>query len=540
MKKVIISLIAFFVGSLALAQTFQIGHRTHSPVDSSRGNRLLQNTEIYYPANSAGNNVPVANGEFPVIVFGHGFTIAWDAYNYIWEYFVPRGYICIFPRTEGNISPNHGNFGGDLKFLAQWIQQQNHLPSSPYFGKVKNKAAVMGHSMGGGSTYLAASGNNVFATVVSLAAAETNPSAKSAAKQVNCPVLSIAGKEDCVTKPNEHQIPIFDSLASSVKYYMELKGSSHCNFTSSGATTCFSAEGLSCIGYGPFISRQDQNTRTVRLAEPWLEFFLKERCAAWQQFLDTVQTYVSNQYLTANQQIGTPPLPQPQQPTVNGANICLGDTALLEVTAPSNATFVWYTQPNGGSAIYTGNSYSIPNLNNTTTYYVETVLNTCTSARKSVTVQVNIPQIPTITQNGGQLQSSAAMSYQWFLNGNPINGATSQTYVPTQSGSYTVQVTDMNGCSATSSVFNYTTTSYISSTNYEVSIYPNPTEGNVLHIQSNSHSQWIYQIVDVNGKTLQSGVVHQSTVEVGDLPGGIYFIKLFEKDFSFFGKFIKN
>ncbi len=539
MKKYII-LIAFFVNVSLFAQTFQIGHRTHSPVDSSRSNRVIQDTEIYYPANTAGDNVPVASGQFPVIVFGHGFTIAWNAYNYIWEYFVPKGYICIFPRTEGNISPNHGNFGGDLRFLAQWIQQQNQLSSSPYFGKVKNKSAVMGHSMGGGSTYLAASGNNVFTTVVSLAAAETNPSAKSAAKQVNCPVLSIAGKEDCVTKPSEHQIPIFDSLASNIKYYMELEGSTHCNFTSSGATTCFSAEGISCIGYGPFISRQDQNTRTIRLAEPWLEFFLKERCSAWQQFLDTVQTYITNQYLTANQQIGTPPFPQPQQPTVNGTSICLGDTALLEVTAPSNATFLWYTQPNGGTSIHSGNSYSLPNLSSTTTYYVETIVNTCTSSRKSVTVQVNTPQIPTITQNGSQLQSSTAMSYQWFLNGTPIQGATAQTYTPSQSGSYTVQVTDMNGCSATSAPLNYTTTSYSSSQNYEISIYPNPTEGNVLYIRKPSNFEFNYQIIDLNGKIIQSGALNKAEIEVGNLTEGMYFIKLFEKDFSFVGKFIKN
>jgi len=315
MKK-IFAFIAILVNFGVYAQSYQIGHRTYSPIDSSRNNRVITDTEIYYPANTAGDNVPVANGEFPVLVFGHGFTIRWDSYDYFWQYFVPRGYICIFPRTEGNISPNHGNFGGDLKFLAQWIQQQNVLSNSPFFGKVKNRSAVLGHSMGGGCSYLAASGNNVFTTVVTLAAANTNPSAISAAKNVTCPVLSIAGKEDCVTKPIEHQIPIYDSLASTIKYYMELKGASHCNFTNGNATTCFSAEGISCIGYGPFISRQDQNNRTLRLAEPWLDFYLKDRCSAWQQFTDTVQAYISNQNLTANQQIGTPTMPSAVIPTI--------------------------------------------------------------------------------------------------------------------------------------------------------------------------------------------------------------------------------
>lgn len=539
MKKVIVFL-AFFTKLSLIAQNFQIGHRTVSPVDSSRSNRVIQDTEIYYPANTAGDNVPIANGVFPVIVFGHGFTIAWNAYNYIWEYFVPKGYICVFPRTEGNLSPNHGNFGGDLKFLAQWMQQQNQLANSPFFGKVANKSAVMGHSMGGGSTYLAASGNTVFTTVVSLAAAETNPSAKTAAQQVNCPVLSIAGEEDCVTKPNEHQIPIFNNLASSIKYYTELAGSSHCNFTSSGATTCFSAEGISCIGYGPFISRTEQNTRTLRLAEPWLEFFLKERCASWQQFLDTLSSYISTNKVVANQQIGMPTMPQPAQPTVNNVSICSGNTATLNATAPNGATFIWYSQANGGTPLFTGNSFNTPTLTTNTTYYVETVLNTCTSTRKSVTVTVNTAQTPTITQNGNQLQSSSASSYQWFLNGNPISGATSQSYTPTQSGNYTVQITDANGCTATSSSYNYTTTSYISSLYYEISIYPNPTEGNVLNVKYNGNIVLNYQIINLNGKMMQSGTVNKTSINIENLVEGMYFIKLFEKDFSFVGKFIKN
>ncbi len=42
------------------------------------------------------------------------------------------------------------------------------------------------------------------------------------------------------------------------------------------------------------------------------------------------------------------------------------------------------------------------------------------------------------------------VSYQWNLNGSPISGATANTYEATVSGSYTVSVTDSNGCSGTS------------------------------------------------------------------------------------------
>jgi hypothetical protein len=459
-RAVAISLIIFLTYLSLQSQMYSIGHRTVQPYDSSR-NRTITDTEIYYPANTAGDNVAVANGQFPLLVFGHGFTIRWDAYDYIWSYFVPKGYICIFPRTEGNLSPNHGNFGGDLKFLAQWIQQENSNSSSPFFGKVLNKAAVMGHSMGGGCTYLAANGNNVFTTIVSLAAANTNPSAITAAQSVSCPVLSIAGAEDCVTKPNEHQKPIFDSLTSSIKYYTELTGASHCNFTSSGASTCFSAEGISCLGYGPFISRAEQNSRTLHLAEPWLEFWLKDKCNAWQRFLDTLQTYISNQYLSANQQNGNP-------------------------TMPSAA-------------------------------------------------------VPTITLVGNALQSSPASSYQWYWNGNPIPGATQQTYIPTQSGNYTVKITDSNGCTATAAPFNYTSTSSFSNFQNQIFIFPNPTQGNLIHFHSDVNlNNFNYEIMDASGKILQNGKLQNSTIDLTGINNGLYIIRLYEKNFSFISKLIKN
>ena len=77
-----------------------------------------------------------------------------------------------------------------------------------------------------------------------------------------------------------------------------------------------------------------------------------------------------------------------------------------------------------------------------------------------MTLTVNpTPATPTITPSGPTtfftggsvtLTSSSATGNQWYLNGNPIGGATSQTYVATTGGNYTVLVTT-SGCSSAQS-----------------------------------------------------------------------------------------
>jgi len=56
-----------------------------------------------------------------------------------------------------------------------------------------------------------------------------------------------------------------------------------------------------------------------------------------------------------------------------------------------------------------------------------------------------VPAKPVITQNAGNLISSAVSGNQWYLNSSVINGATNQVYRPLTNGIYQVQVT-VNGC----------------------------------------------------------------------------------------------
>ena len=80
----------------------------------------------------------------------------------------------------------------------------------------------------------------------------------------------------------------------------------------------------------------------------------------------------------------------------------------------------------------------------------------CSGTSPAVTVTINpLPARPIITAVNNVMtatDASPVVSYQWYQNGTILPGATSQTYTDT-SGSYTVMVTDANGCSNTSLPF---------------------------------------------------------------------------------------
>lgn len=261
----------------------QIGHTTLTFIDSLRNNRQIA-TEIYYPATSAGNNTPIAAGVFPLITFGHGFVMVWSAYQNFWDFLVPEGYILAFPTTEGSFSPSHAEFGKDLKFLIAKIQSSGVgavIPSA----SVGTTSAIMGHSMGGGCSFLAAENNLMITTQVSFASANTNPSSITASQQVSVPTLLFSGTNDCVTPPSQHQNIMYDSTAAAFKTQVNITGGGHCFFANSNFNCSF---GENTCSPSPTITRAEQQSVTNNFLQLWLAYFLKNDCQKAQDFQDSL------------------------------------------------------------------------------------------------------------------------------------------------------------------------------------------------------------------------------------------------------------
>lgn len=277
---------------LQLMAQFSIGHTTITFNDPSRtggfgtgggAGRQIQ-TEIYYPSYTAGENTAVASyPNFPVIVFGHGFAMSWDAYSNIWQHLVPQGYILAFVRTEGSLipAPSHGDFGADLALVATKMLALNGTVGSLFNGKVKQKVVIMGHSMGGGATMLAAENNSSIAGIVGLAPAETNPSAVLVCGNISVPALIFSGSNDGVTPPIDNHLPMYQGLASACKSYVSITGGGHCYFANSNFNCDF---GESTSSQGISITRAEQQQKTFEILDPWLQYVLNTDCYALADF----------------------------------------------------------------------------------------------------------------------------------------------------------------------------------------------------------------------------------------------------------------
>ncbi|MBW8050032.1 MAG: T9SS type A sorting domain-containing protein [Cytophagales bacterium] len=164
-------------------------------------------------------------------------------------------------------------------------------------------------------------------------------------------------------------------------------------------------------------------------------------------------------------------------------------------------------------------------------------MNGCDSVHSTVLSVNPIPTQPTITQSGNTLIClPAAAGYQWYLDSIfLIIGATNQTYIITQSGNYTVAVTDSNGCKATSNAFNaiFTGISDQSGNSISISIYPNPTSNEfTIDIGLSKTESVQLKVTDILGRLVThtdfgrtSGNISKQ-IDLSGNKGGVYYIQV--------------
>lgn len=150
----------------------------------------------------------------------------------------------------------------------------------------------------------------------------------------------------------------------------------------------------------------------------------------------------------------------PRIESTTSASICGPGSVLLSATA-TNGTVNWYSSSTGGSSIATGNSYSTPTINTTTSYFVDATNGNCPNTTRTEII-ATIKTIPSITTtipasrcDSGTVTLSALASagtINWYdvaTNGTSLSTGTSFT-TPAISTTKTYYVdATANGCTST-------------------------------------------------------------------------------------------
>lgn len=131
--------------------------------------------------------------------------------------------------------------------------------------------------------------------------------------------------------------------------------------------------------------------------------------------------------------------------------VCVGATTTLSATG--SGTIGWYANATGGAPLATGTSFTTPAISSSTTYYIQDSTTCAASARTPVLVNTHPPVIVNlgsdITQCGGTVvldAQHAGSTYLWNT------FSTQQTITASISATYSVIVTETNGCTGTDAV----------------------------------------------------------------------------------------
>lgn len=139
-----------------------------------------------------------------------------------------------------------------------------------------------------------------------------------------------------------------------------------------------------------------------------------------------------------------------------------------------------------------------------------------------------LPETPVATQAANIIYSSSPVGNQWYNSFGLVEGAVNQVYIPENSDTYYVIVTDANGCSSnTSNQVSFVHTLLNEISENCIQIYPNPAN-NKLFIDCDNFNGINADIIDISGKTIRSVVLSETKtiIDIENLSEGLYILRI--------------
>ncbi len=172
---------------------------------------------IYFPANKAQS--------FGGVAIAPGFTETQEHIDWWGDYLASHGFaVLVLDTNQPRDDP--AMRADALMAAVQIIRGENSRMGSALRGKIEiDRMAVMGHSMGGGGTLLAA---NAHSDQLKAAIPITPWLPDADFSNVAVPTLLIAGETDSIAKVSEHSWPHFQTLPENIpRIYLEIRDGNH-------------------------------------------------------------------------------------------------------------------------------------------------------------------------------------------------------------------------------------------------------------------------------------------------------------------------
>ena len=139
-----------------------------------------------------------------------------------------------------------------------------------------------------------------------------------------------------------------------------------------------------------------------------------------------------------------------------------------------------------------------------------------------------------ILQSGDTLISNqGSVTYQWYYNGNMINGATDYFYIATQSGNYNLVATDINGCEVEAVINDVIAEIHgLIFRGEGITVYPNPVDAKlIVNIPQSMGLHPVISVYNLLAEKIKMEFTNPNaagnfSADVSDLPPGIYYVEV--------------
>ncbi|HZG92245.1 MAG TPA: dienelactone hydrolase family protein [Pseudonocardia sp.] len=210
---------------------------------------------VYAPAEGLG---------LPAVAFAHDWLQPPQRYADLLRHLASWGFVAAAPGSHRGPLPSHSGFAADLRSTLD-VCAGVRLGD----GRISvdsRRTAFAGHGIGGGVALTAARQHPRVSAVVTIAVAQTRPSAVEAAQEVAVPVLHLAAGKDTVAPAGGHAEPIAASAGGPV-WLRTITKATHTGF-------------LEGVHWSDFVLSGSPDSKTRRFTRALVTAFLMAKLGA--------------------------------------------------------------------------------------------------------------------------------------------------------------------------------------------------------------------------------------------------------------------